>query len=117
MVAFIRLSTPLYTKSKAGEILPKTEAVVQYYQQYVAGTLNLREMQSAITVSGTLSKAQLHIYDTSGNLLIYSLDLNEDFMFRADSPEMRSVTLPVAIEAMQAGRSIFKTVQRRDIGH
>ena len=110
-VAFIRLSTPMFTKSKAGEIQPKAEAVVQYYQQYVAGSLSLREMQAAISVSGTLSKAQLHIYDTSGNLLIYSLDKNEEFMFRADSPEMRNVTLPVAMEAMQAGRSTYKTVK------
>lgn len=113
-IAFIQLSKPVFTKSKAGEeILPKTEAVVQYYQQYIAGSLSLHEMQAAISVSGTLSNAQLHIYDQSGNLVIYSLDTGEDFEFAANSPEMLNVTQPVAMEAMQGLHSIYRTVRDR----
>ncbi len=110
-VAFMRISGPVFTRAKTDEVLPKAQAVAVYYQQYADGTLNLRDMQSAISVSGTLSNAQLQIYDALGNLVIFSLDKGDDFFYRADSQQMQNITQPIAIEAMSTGISTTRTVR------
>lgn len=115
--AFMRISGPAFTRVRADEVVPRAQAVATYYQQYADGLLSLRDMQSAISVSGTLSNSQLQIFNNEGDLVIFSLDKGSDFFYRADSPEMQGVTLPVAMEAMATRQSTTRTVREgtRDI--
>ena len=114
--SFMRFSGPAFTRVRADEVVSKVQAVATYFQQYMQGQLSYKDMQSAISASGTLNNSELQIYARSGDLVIFSLEKPMDFYFRADSPEMQGITLPVALEAITTGQSTTRTMREQTRG-
>ena len=100
---YMLTSAPVFVKEKAGEILPRAEMVAEYYRQYSSGERTLRDFQSAIAFSGTLSKAQLQIYNANGEMIICSLEMGEGFSHRANSQFMIDLVSPTAQKVLQSG--------------
>lgn len=100
---YMLTSAPVFVREKAGEILPRAEMVAEYYRQYSSGERTLRDFQSAIAFSGTLSKAQLQIYNANGEMIICSLEMGEGFSHRANSQFMIDLVSPTAQKVLESG--------------
>lgn len=103
---YMLTSAPVFAREKAGEILPRAEMVAEYYRQYSAGERTLRDFQSAIAFSGTLSKAQLQIYNAEGEMIICSLEMGEGFSHRANSQFMIDLVSPTAQKVLSSGEEV-----------
>ena len=91
-VLFFTASAPVFANEKADELRPRAHVVAEYYLQYYNMQINLREFQRAMAISGALTGTQLQIYDTNGDLILYSSQSRNEFPFEANSDEMIALT-------------------------
>ncbi len=110
-VLFFTASAPVFANEKADELRPRAHVVAEYYLQYYNMQINLREFQRAMAISGALTGTQLQIYDTNGDLILYSSQSRNEFPFEANSDEMIALTTSTALQAMKKGHDVISTTQ------
>ena len=95
----------VFCQEKAGEIASRRDGG-RNHRQYSAGGAALRDFQSAIAFSSTLSKAQLQIYNAEGEMIICSLEMGEGFSHRGQQPVHDRPGLAYGAKVLSSGEEV-----------
>lgn len=71
-VVFTITSRNLFANQKAGEMIPRAEAIAHWTSLYQQGSISSREFRRLMSDDGSLFDSMVHIYDAEGVLIAFT---------------------------------------------
>jgi two-component system sensor histidine kinase ResE len=115
-VIYFYTTRSYFTKIKAAELIPRAETIAEMVEQYQRGYLPEVALSRLLGSDSTLWDAQLHIFDTQGNLFLgYSLRSTSENSLSANLDSGKNINnvvqnlRPLALDILK-GRQISTNV-------